>query len=746
MNINYVNYPKANGRALMNRYNDAFEKYGIAMAVRLRKDTTAQQAFRTAENAAEAPELAQIYNKARKSNEPAALFAAFAYMTDPSAGKTNRPWKYLDWICSCYLQPASAVQAEDLYKIHDELSYLEAASRLLAPEQRSIRHYDSFAALRKTLLPFIQERDRKKAEREDRRMDSAERQAIMNETSIIYDGPEGKVVVPHSIKSCIYWGRQTKWCISAEKANNFFKNYNDREPIWIYLTKPTPQEKSILGQYSSYKFAGTGGYTYDEHDHTQGSIPPHLDRLIRAALAAAPRHVSKHLKKLGGFKNLKPLLPANPAQWTKPDVLLKAISLDKNAGYFFPPSLCRDAAFMTNAIKANKHAESFVDPELLADRAFVLAVIETGYPAILEKAAKNLQKDTELLLTAISKSDKILPIDDMGEDLCKDKDFMMKAVGMSGDYWKLSHISLRNDRDLLVAALTSAVPTYIHTNDIPFAFLDDKEIGLYLVATNRYSYESLSRRLQQDEDVQLALVENDYGSGLTTIPESLITKKVALCALQKSDYPYQIPYDDSNSRSGRKLTFPHLPSALLDDADVMSLLAERQPDALQFASDRLCDDKEFILRIVAKSGSALPYASQRLKKDKDIVLKAIENHPNAILAADRKFLEDDSVMMAAIAGNGLLLEHASYRLKKNRKAVEKAETISPGAMVYAALELRLDKTLLVKCALKRAWRRCVTAPAANAADRAKGRLRSAWNKAAAGVSSFSTPRLPPPQP
>ena len=57
-------------------------------------------------------------------------------------------------------------------------------------------------------------------------MDNAKRDKLMAETTVIYDGPEGKVVMPHTQESSIHWGAQTKWCIAAEKSHNRFEHYN----------------------------------------------------------------------------------------------------------------------------------------------------------------------------------------------------------------------------------------------------------------------------------------------------------------------------------------------------------------------------------------------------------------------------------------------------------------------------------------------------------------------------------------
>jgi len=46
--------------------------------------------------------------------------------------------------------------------------------------------------------------------------------------------------------------------------------------------------------------------------------------------------------------------------------------------------------------------------------------------------------------------------------------------------------------------------------------------------------------------------------------------------------------------------------------------------ALEYASEKLKDDKEIVLEAVKQDGLALEYASEKLKDDKEIVLEAIK--------------------------------------------------------------------------------------------------------------------------
>ena len=55
---------------------------------------------------------------------------------------------------------------------------------------------------------------------------------IKLESSILYEGEEGRVVIPHTKDAAIFWGKQTRWCVSAEGSANYFSHYNDKAPVF----------------------------------------------------------------------------------------------------------------------------------------------------------------------------------------------------------------------------------------------------------------------------------------------------------------------------------------------------------------------------------------------------------------------------------------------------------------------------------------------------------------------------------
>lgn len=95
------------------------------------------------------------------------------------------------------------------------------------------------------------------------------------------------------------------------------------------------------------------------------------------------------------------------------------------------------------------------------------------------------------------------------------------------------------------------------------------------------------------------------------------------------------------------------------------LKTKRNGSPLQFASDRLKNDKEIVLEAVKANGYALQFASDELKSDKEIVLKAVKESGYALKYASDELKNDIEIVLEAVKENGYALKYASDELKAN---------------------------------------------------------------------------------
>ena len=82
-----------------------------------------------------------------------------------------------------------------------------------------------------------------------------------------------------------------------------------------------------------------------------------------------------------------------------------------------------------------------------------------------------------------------------------------------------------------------------------------------------------------------------------------------------------------------------------------------------YASDRLKDDKEVILKAVKNDGQILYYASQKLRAE--VVLEAVKNKAIILKYASKELRNDKDVAIQSLMQNKKSLSYISDELKKD---------------------------------------------------------------------------------
>eukprot|EP00928_Gymnodinium_smaydae_P056324 TRINITY_DN39720_c0_g1_i1.p1 TRINITY_DN39720_c0_g1~~TRINITY_DN39720_c0_g1_i1.p1 ORF type:complete len:544 (-),score=132.02 TRINITY_DN39720_c0_g1_i1:17-1648(-) len=141
------------------------------------------------------------------------------------------------------------------------------------------------------------------------------------------------------------------------------------------------------------------------------------------------------------------------------------------------------------------------------------------------------------------------------------------------------------------------------------------------------------------------------------------------------------------------------PLAILGDAEVM--LAAIDPSsgsAMQHASESLRNDREFVLRAVAKNGDALQFAAQEFWSDRAVLLSAVRTSASALALAPTSLQADREVVMAAVRAyrdGADALSWASPALRADREVVRQALRCSGKALRFVSDSLRADRELVL---------------------------------------------------
>lgn len=72
-----------------------------------------------------------------------------------------------------------------------------------------------------------------------------------NQATLLLNNSDYKIVVPHTKLAAQFFGRNTKWCTSAQRSNKF-SYYNKKGPLYIVLYKPNNQRWQFHFQEAQY--------------------------------------------------------------------------------------------------------------------------------------------------------------------------------------------------------------------------------------------------------------------------------------------------------------------------------------------------------------------------------------------------------------------------------------------------------------------------------------------------------------
>jgi hypothetical protein len=88
--------------------------------------------------------------------------------------------------------------------------------------------------------------------------------------------------------------------------------------------------------------------------------------------------------------------------------------------------------------------------------------------------------------------------------------------------------------------------------------------------------------------------------------------------------------------------------SLFKNKFILKLFLVKDCSFLEFASEKLKDDKQLVLTIVKKNGFVLAYSSERLKDDKEVVMAAVQTDGWSLQYASDRLKDDYDVVMASV--------------------------------------------------------------------------------------------------
>lgn len=210
---------------------------------------------------------------------------------------------------------------------------------------------------------------------------------------------------------------------------------------------------------------------------------------------------------------------------------------------------------------------------------------------------------------------------------------------------------------------------------------NDVQVVTAAVQQNCESLQFASERLRNDEQIILPMVNRKTAKILKFIGQELNRDRqfIMKCINQ---YAWSLE---------------HLSYEWKDAKDVVLAAVNKSCGAcLAFASDRLRNDREFVMLCITINAMSLQFLGDKLKHDRDFILSAMKVNGSALDHVPH-FQNDKMVVMNAVTQNGNALYYASDDLKNDEQVVMTAVKNYSLALIYASDSLRHNVEFVLKC-------------------------------------------------
>ena len=253
-------------------------------------------------------------------------------------------------------------------------------------------------------------------------------------------------------------------------------------------------------------------------------------------------------------------------------------------------------------------------------------------------------------------------------DKWSDRQFVMERVQLDGRALQNVSGTLLNDQGIVLAALGAARPRDIWTIlSLAKGLRNDKAVALAAVNKNANTLMKMSERLRDDKDVVMKAVQKD-GRALEFASDALRDDEEVVRKAVEGD-PYwddALQYASNRLRNDREFMLP--------------FFMQQNARALRHASDSLRNDKKFMLPMVQVDGMSLRYASDGLKNDRNVVLAAVAQNPDALQYASMRLRGDVDFAMAALNINTGAYRHILEAAKPEIRSLYRYRQASKGTL------------------------------------------------------------------
>jgi hypothetical protein len=197
--------------------------------------------------------------------------------------------------------------AEYLQKFHKLQPYIRDEAKKFK-DINKITSLDSLIALVQSLERIKLDRERAKEEKKQQKKEA------MQDSTILINDDDFMMVRPTSAQASCYWGKGTKWCISATESQNYFAQYTNEGKSFYFLFSKN-KDNFEEGDWSTYQklalvFLTDGsfeeGYNAEDQQMTERDV---LEIIASNLLGSTVSDAYQEYTRYGNMKELKAEAP-----------------------------------------------------------------------------------------------------------------------------------------------------------------------------------------------------------------------------------------------------------------------------------------------------------------------------------------------------------------------------------------------------------------------------------------------------
>jgi uncharacterized protein (TIGR02145 family) len=319
------------------------------------------------------------------------------------------------------------------------------------------------------------------------------------------------------------------------------------------------------------------------------------------------------------------------------EIALIALRKNRYNWYRLDENLINDSIFLLEAVKINGSILKFVEIDLLNHHEIIFNAIKQLSKVylvfelydFLNYKCPSIYEDESFILNVLNIEkicDSDIFFEYIPERFLNDREFIFKAISINGAIIKFASKDLLNDADFMKIVIEKNDSCYFDAFDIANLAIDYAIIFDVLDYSDGELYDCFPDSLKYNQDV-LWMILNQNTFYMEPYNIKKIYNNLDLALKNKIEIP-------SVFKTMHPFLLAALPEKSKDNDELVRIACVFDNSLLEFASDRLKNDREFILDIFQKSkgfqslwrGHCLDYASDEIQNDITFIKKLIEIH------------------------------------------------------------------------------------------------------------------------